>query len=73
MNITLWEKFKNDLAPGKHGVKQILLFLQRNVSAKIMKYIYVTMLFHESIPLHLKILAKLNKKQQINIQEQICL
>ena len=29
MNITLWEKLKNDLAPGKHRVKQILLFLQR--------------------------------------------
>ena len=59
MNITSWEKLKNDLAPGKHGAKQILLFLQRNVSAMIMTYIYVTKLFHESIPLHLKILAKL--------------
>ena len=39
MNITSWEKLKNDLAPGKHGVKQILLFLQRNVNVKIMTYI----------------------------------
>ena len=39
MNITSWEKLKNDLAPGKHGAKQILLFLQRNVSAMIMTYL----------------------------------
>ena len=59
MNITSWEKLRNGLAPGKHGVKQILLFLQRNVNVKIIMYIYVTKLFHESIPLHLKTSAKL--------------
>ena len=52
-------KVKNDSAPDKHIVKQMLLSLQRNVFAKIMTYIYVKKLFHESVMLHLKVLARM--------------
>ena len=52
-------KLKNDSGPDKHILKKMLLSLQRNLTAKILKYIYEPKFFLESILLHLKVLAKL--------------